>query len=344
MAQSIGSHRKDEHLFLAEKYFKNAATADFQGVRLLHNALPETSVDAVDVATGAPFGWQWPFYINAMTGGSPTTGKYNAELGTLAKNAHLAIASGSQAVALREPALVESFTVLRRNDPTGFILANLGAGHDWHAAQQAVAMLEANALELHLNAAQELIMPEGERDFRWLDNIADVVAHSSVPVVVKEVGFGMTATTISQLEKAGVAYIDVAGRGGTNFAQIENARRPRRDYAMLQDFGQSTVESLLEAQGASATMMATGGVRTPLDIVKALRLGAAAVGVSGQILHWLVQESPVAAATHLAQWQQQLPELFALFGARNTASLANVPVVLSPSLENYRQQRGLAHP
>lgn len=170
MTQSLGSHRKDEHVILAEKYYTETATAGFADVRLIHTALPEVDLRHVTV-TPTLFGWHWPFFINAMTGGSPQTGRYNAALGRLAAGADLAIASGSQSVALREPALAPTFTVLRENHPAGFILANLGAGHPWADAQAAIAMLAANALELHVNSVQELVMPEGDRDLRWLANI-----------------------------------------------------------------------------------------------------------------------------------------------------------------------------
>jgi isopentenyl-diphosphate delta-isomerase len=341
MTQSLGSHRKDEHVILAEKYYTETATAGFADVRLIHTALPEVDLRHVSV-TPTVFGWHWPFFINAMTGGSPQTGRYNAALGRLAAGADLAIASGSQSVALREPALVPTFTVLRENHPAGFILANLGAGHPWADAQAAIAMLAANALELHVNSVQELVMPEGDRDLRWLANIGDIVAQSPVPVIVKEIGNGMSAATVARLQSVGVKYIDVGGRGGTNFVTIENTRRPARDYGYLEGFGQTTVESLLETQGL--TRIATGGIRNPLDILKALRLGASAVGVSGQVLHWLIQEGEPATAAHLASWQGQLPQVLGVLGASNLAELTQVPVVLSPTLESYVRQRGLMLP
>ncbi|WP_461214323.1 type 2 isopentenyl-diphosphate Delta-isomerase [Lacticaseibacillus sp. GG6-2] len=339
MTESLQSHRKDEHLFLAEKFYKAQAAAGFDQVRLLHDPLPEMTVAEVDVRPQI-LGWQWPFYINAMTGGSKQTGAYNARLGRLAHALHLPIASGSQSVALREPALVDTFLPLRRENPDGFVLANLGGGATWQQAQDAISMLDANALEIHLNAVQEAVMPEGDRDFRWLDHIQDIVAHVDVPVIVKEVGAGMTREAIAQLVAVGVAYIDVGGRGGTNFAQIENARTQAPELlADLQGFGQSTVESLLEAQGSSATILATGGVRTVWDMLKALRLGASAVGVSGQVLHWLIQDGDAATQAHLEGWQEQLPILMAMLGAKDFAALRKVPVILSAELQNYAHQR-----
>lgn len=344
MTESQQSHRKDEHVFLAEKYFQPQAQAGFDQVRLVHTPLPETAVAQVALAP-ALFDWQWPFFINAMTGGSTQTGAINASLGRIAHACHLPLASGSQSVALREPDLIPTFTALRQADPDGFILANVGAGATWQQAQTAVAMLDANALQIHVNAIQEAVMPEGDRDFRWLDAIAAIVAHSDVPVIVKEVGNGMSKEALAQLAQIGVAYVDLGGRGGTNFAQIENARRAEPTaWSALADFGQSTVESLLEAQDSALTVIATGGVRAPLDIVKALRLGASAVGISGQVLHWLIQEGEAFAQAQLTAWQAALPVLFAALGASDLASLRQVPVVLAPSLLNYANQRQLKLP
>lgn len=343
MSQSIQSHRKDEHVFLAEKFFQDQAAAGFDQVRLLHDPLPETAVADVLVAPGL-FNWQWPFFINAMTGGSKQTGAYNQQLAAIAAHTGLAMATGSQAVALKEPALASTFSVVRETNPTGFLLANIGADKTVAQAQAAIAMIGADALEIHLNAVQEIVMPEGDRDFHWLKQIKALVEAVAVPVIVKEVGFGMTREALAKLKTAGVRYVDVGGRGGTNFARIEGVRRQGDEFAMLADFGQSTVESLLEAGASGLTILATGGVRSPWDVLKALRLGASAVGISGLALHWLIQEGPAAAEAHIKQWQAMLPALMAMLGAQDVKALQHVPVVLAPALASYAQQRGLALP
>jgi len=338
--QSQQSHRKDEHVFLAEKYYHADSKAGFDQVRFIHTALPEM---AVADATLKPdiFDWQWPVYINAMTGGSTQTGQLNQQLAQIAHKLGIAIASGSQSIALKDPSVVETFTTLRRHNPDGFILANLGAGHNWSDAAAAIAMLDANALEIHLNVAQELVMPEGDRDFRWLDDLATIVAKSPIPVIVKEVGFGMSRETLLQLHSIGVQYVDVAGRGGTNFAQIENTRRPERDFDYLANWGQTTVESLLEAHSVPLTALATGGVHNPLDALTALRLGAAAVGMSGQVLHWLLQDGVDGAEAALSNFLNQLQSLMTLVGAKNLSELKTKPITYSPTLQSYMQQRNL---
>lgn len=341
---SIHSHRKDEHVFLAEKFYQSQDYNDFDEIRFVHQSLPEIDINEVSIAT--TFGqqnWDCPFYINAMTGGSQQTGKINGQLAQIAQIANLPMATGSQSVAIKEPSLSDSFRIVRQYNHDGFVIGNIGAGNSLKTAQEAVKMLQANALEVHLNAAQEIVMPEGDRSFKWLDGLKDIVTNLSVPVIVKEVGFGMSRETIQQLDEIGVQAIDVSGRGGTNFVTIENERRSDKAYDYLSDWGQSTVESLLEATACqpNAQILASGGIRTPLDIVKALRLGADAVGISGEILHYLIKNGPTKTTALLIGWQEQIQAIFALLGAHNIQELRQKPIILSPELRHYCAERHL---
>jgi isopentenyl-diphosphate delta-isomerase len=152
-------------------------------------------------------------------------------------------------------------------------------------AKDAISMLKANALAIHVNSIQELVMAEGDRDFsKWLTNIEAIVKGVDVPVIVKEVGYGMHLQTIEALINIGVKYIDLSGKGGTNFTHIESARKGEKD-SPFKDFGLSAVESLLIApQQADVTYFASGGVRNGVDIVKALALNAQAVGMARYFL------------------------------------------------------------
>ncbi|KRL85434.1 type 2 isopentenyl-diphosphate Delta-isomerase [Lacticaseibacillus pantheris] len=349
--QSVQSHRKDEHVFLAEKFFQEHATAGFGDVRFIRPALPELAVDDVDIRQNiAGQQWQWPVLINAMTGGSPATGKINAELGTIAARTGLAVASGSESILASEPDQAATFTPLRAANPDGIVIANVGADKSPAVAQQAVNALGANMLEVHLNAVQELVMPEGGREFYWINNIARIQAAVSVPVIVKEVGAGMRSDDFARLSRLGVPFVDVGGRGGTDFAQIENVRSHQQhagDFTDLFTFGQTTVESLLEAQSDDADTLqlwATGGIRSALDVVVALRLGAQVVGIAGLVLHWLTRGDLDTTVTRLQQLLTEVRGIMALLGARNLTELRTVPVVLSPTLRNYIEQRGLTMP
>ncbi|RZH79778.1 type 2 isopentenyl-diphosphate Delta-isomerase, partial [Staphylococcus aureus] len=151
--------------------------------------------------------------------------------------------------ALRNHKMASSFDIVRKTNPEGIIFSNVGADVPADLAKQSVEMLQANALQVHVNSPQELVMPEGNRTFsNWMENLSEIVQTVDVPVIVKEVGFGMSRELIQDLKEIGVRYVDVSGRGGTNFVNIENERRQLKDMSYLQNWGQSTVESLLESK------------------------------------------------------------------------------------------------
>lgn len=343
-ARSVQSHRKDEHLFLAEKFFTQTSQAGFEHLRLIHQSLPELRLADVDLTTQvAGFTLPVPLYINAMTGGSDQAQKMNASLAQIAAALHIPMATGSLSIALKEPDTATSFAVTRKQDAQGLLFANLGADVTVAQAQQAIDVLHADALQLHLNAPQELVMPEGDNNFHWLANLQTLRQQITVPIIVKEVGFGMSQETLAKLVAIGIDTVDVSGRGGTNFIQIENERRHQHDYSYLADWGQSTVESLLESQAyqKQLTILASGGIRTPLEALKALRLGAHAVGMSGTILHALQHNDVTTVIAWLQDWCQQLRGLFALLGCADLATLRHAPMVLDQTLMNYCQQRQL---
>ena len=340
--KDIQSHRKDEHVSLAEHFYQPQSEAGFQHIRLLPNALPEINQKQVSLNSqmGGIF-TDFPFYIEAMTGGSAYTGKLNASLARIAKATHLPMAVGSQSIALREPSLRETFQIVREINSDGLIIANIGANHSPVAAQEAVDMIQADLLEVHVNAIQEMIMPEGDREFNWLQNIGEIVKHVSVPVIVKEVGFGMTKEAMQSLQAVGVQFINVAGHGGTNFAKIENARRHDKAYDYLQDLGLTTVESLLESQALqdSLTIYACGGIRTPLDMVKGFALGTNMIGIAGTVLHSLLRNGENDTITLITNWQTQLKDLLTIQGAQTIQQLNAKNLIFDESLSHYCRQR-----
>lgn len=341
--ESQQAQRKNEHLSLSEKdYALNHRHDFFDDVQLVPNALPEMAV--ADVHPGvkiAGIDLKWPFYIEAMTGGSKQTGRVNQQLGKIAHDKGLAIATGSMSIIFKEPAAANSFLTLREADPDGVVFANLGAHATPKQAQQAIDLINADALEIHINAAQELVMPEGAREFHWLDNIARIVDSLTVPVIVKEVGFGMSQDTIKQLLNVGVSWINASGRGGTNFARIENRRNHKLDLSDLENWGLTTPQTLIEAQKTAAQVIASGGITRPLDVVKAGVLGAKAAGVAGFFLHQLISDGPEKLAAVIDQWQEELPRLLTLLGCRSFQDLRRVDYVLHQELWEYAQQRHL---
>lgn len=344
--ESRQAQRKNEHLSLATKYYDHAhVDHPFDAVRLIHTALPEAAVSDVDLSVEMAPGVTLaaPFYIEAMTGGSDQAKEINRQLSQLAAKYHLAMATGSVSVALREPRYRDSFRVVRTTNPGGTVIANLSASTSVEQAQAAIDLLSADAIELHLNAAQELVMPEGDRNFYWRNNIKRLVQDLDVPVIVKEVGFGMCQGDVVKLTNVGAAAINISGRGGTNFAMIENRRNNRQDFSEIAGWGQTTPEALLEAHAAKVNtpIIASGGITSPLDVVKAGALGARAVGVAGYFLNVLVKEGYDALDQTINEWLTALPRLMTLLGAKQFTALQNTKYVLSRDLYDYARQRKL---
>lgn len=343
--KTIHQHRKDEHLSLAIKYWREernqTAGLTFSDVRLVPNTLPESAVSDVDLSTEfLNQKFKFPFYIEAITGGTERTDKINLQFAEIAQNQQLALAVGSQSIALKFPELAGGFKQVRKKNPNGFLFANLGAGHSLEHAKQAVDMIEADALEIHVNTAQELPMDEGDRAFYWLENINEIATKLEVPVVVKEVGFGISQKTFKQLSETAVSAINVGGAGGTNFAWIE--RKRGKNNFNLDDYGFSTIESLLEAKFAAypKSLIATGGISSAQDIFKSLILGATLASSAGFILSTLMQSGQEALDEMLTSWKKDLEKLYALTGSKETDDLGKVELLYSGRVSNFVQQRG----
>ena len=281
------SKRKDDHVALALQQ-EIQQTNDFSLMRYVHRGLVRMNYSDVNTETTyLARRFALPFYINAMTGGSLKTMETNRKLALIAKKYDLAMAVGSQHAALDDESLVPSYRIVRETYPEGFLIGNVSANATVDQALRAVSMIDANALGIHINVAQELTMDEGDRDFSdWESNIAAIVKAVDVPVIVKEVGFGMSHETVSRLLACGVAHVDVSGHGGTNFIWIENTRSKQQRFDYLADWGISTVESVLMTKSLqkNVEILASGGVKTPLDVMKLCTLGVKAVGISGQFL------------------------------------------------------------
>lgn len=347
VSQIYGS-RKDDHVRLAvAQHHQRRAGNQFDEVGFVHQALAGTAESAVSLATElAGTHWPVPLYINAMTGGSARTGEVNRGLAIAAREAGVPIASGSMSAYLADPAVAPTYRVLREENPDGFVLANVNANATPEMARRAIDLIAADALQIHVNTIQEIVMPEGDRDFSaWPRQIAALVAGVDVPVIVKEVGFGMSRATVARLADLGVSIVDVSGRGGTDFATIENARRPREDFAYLAGWGQSAVASLIDAVPVAAergvALLGSGGVRNPLDVVRALALGAKAVGASGHFLSILEDEGVDALVTTLTGWLTQIRQLMVVLGAHTVADLTATDVLLTGELAEFSRLRGI---
>lgn len=333
--------RKEDHLRLAaEQQAEGPRRNDFDDVEFLHHALGGIDAQRVDLSTSVgPWTWNAPLYINGMTGGTEHAGRINRALAVAAARTGVPMASGSVGIAVDDPSTAASFRVIREENPDGFVMANLGVGRPADHARAAVDLLAADALQVHVNAVQETVMPEGSRDFSgWLRSLEATVAASPVPVIVKEVGFGLSARTLLRLREIGVQIADVAGSGGTDFARVEAARRPG-GYDDLVGFGQSAPACLLDAP-AFGSLLASGGVRGPLDVVRSLALGARAAGAAGPFLAAAMRGAEAAVET-ISGWLVRVRELMALLGAATPAEMNHTDVLIRGRLREYAQLRGV---
>ena len=341
MAQHI--NRKDEHVELAEAFYHERISDHFDAIKFVHHSFPTVNHSNVSLAThfgGMDF--TAPFFINGMTGGSDKTYSINQDLATVARETGLAMASGSVSAGIKHPETASSFEIIRQTNPNGKIFANLGPEHPLENYLRAIEILKADALQIHVNAPQELVMPEGERTFdTWLTNIEKTVRSVGVPVIVKEVGFGMSRQTITQLQQAGVKTIDVSGNGGTNFLKIENARREHHEFAFAEDWGQSTALSLLEGSSldSSPELIASGGIRNPYDIVKSLALGAKAAGLSGHFLHLVLNKGVDETVAEVERWKNSIQTMMTLLSAETVADLSQTDVVFIDPIKTWCEAR-----
>ncbi|RBP89578.1 isopentenyl-diphosphate delta-isomerase [Cytobacillus firmus] len=338
------SKRKWDHIQHALATGQNSNTG-LEDIAFIHQSLPDAFLDQADLGTSiGELSLSSPIFINAMTGGGgERTVQINRDLALAARSTGLAMAVGSQMSALKDPGEAESYRVARRENPSGIIFGNLGSEATIDQAKAAVDMIEADALQIHLNVVQELTMPEGDRDFRGaLKRIENIVSHSEVPVVVKEVGFGINKETVSMLASAGVTAIDIGGFGGTNFSRIENARRDRL-LTFFNEWGIPTAVSIAEAAslGKDIAVIASGGIQTSHEIAKAIALGAGAAGMAGYFLKVLMKEGLEALIEEINNMNTELKVIMTALGAANIAQLQQSPIIITERTHHWLNERGI---
>jgi len=297
-SDSDHSLRKSEHLNinLNHNVQSREITTGFENYYFIHQALPELDAYLIDLSTKL-FNKRLkvPVIISAMTGGTAEAQRINENLARAAQAVGVGMGVGSQRAALDDPQLVQSYQV-RHMAPDILLFANLGAvqlnyGYGTEHCRRAVEMIEADALVLHLNPLQEALQPGGNTDFSGLlSKIERVCGELNVPVLIKEVGWGISESVARQLARAGVAGIEVAGAGGTVWSEVERLRVGNKVSQNLTDafasWGIPTAESIkMVRRGAPGLpLIASGGIRHGLDIAKAIALGADAVGLAAPLL------------------------------------------------------------
>nr|WP_033365114.1 type 2 isopentenyl-diphosphate Delta-isomerase [Mastigocladopsis repens] len=286
--------RKADHIriCLEEDVQFHQTTNGLERYRFTHCCLPELNLDEIDISTtflGKQLGA--PLLISSMTGGTEQAGIINYRLAEVAQHYKIAMGVGSQRVAVEKPQVADTFAV-RKYAPDVLLFANLGAvqlnyNYGLDECLRIIDIVEADALILHLNPLQECIQPRGDKNFKGLlDKIANLCFKLTVPVIVKEVGNGISSAMAEKLIAAGVKAIDVAGAGGTSWAKVESERAEstlqRRLGRTFADWGLPTAECItsIRAIAPDVPLIASGGLRHGLDIAKALALGADIAGLA----------------------------------------------------------------
>lgn len=327
------NQRKADHINInLQKDVASALTSGLEKYRFIHQALPELSLEEVDLSQTL-FGatQRVPLLVSSMTGGTEQAARINHNLALAAQEVGLAMGVGSQRAALKNPDVADTFRV-RSTAPDILLFANLGAvqlnyGYSIDECRQAVEMIDANALILHLNPLQEALQPEGDGNFSGLaGKIESIKTKLSVPLIVKEVGWGISPQTARLLYNAGVDAIDVAGAGGTSWSQVEMYRIKDPYHAQTAgafvDWGNPTAESVLTTCQVfkDRPVFASGGLKNGIDIAKCLALGASLGGMAGVFLK-AADQSPEIAVNSMKMIADQVKIAMFACGAGSLAEL-----------------------
>ena len=335
---STNETRKYDHLTIClekDVQFREKTTG-FERFSFVHQALPELDFDEIDLSCcllGRKL--SAPFFISSMTGGTKLGAKINRNLARAAQELNLGMAVGSQRAALEDPALRYSYQV-REVAPDIVLMGNLGAvqlnnGFGPEKCVAAVEMIEADGLFLHLNPMHEANQMGGNVNFRNLiPRITEVCQASSFPVFLKEIGNGISREVISKVKRIGISGIEISGAGGTSWAKVEKYRStgvPRAVAATFEEWGIPTADSLriVREEASDLTVIASGGIRTGIDMAKALALGADLIGVAMPLLRPAL-DSVEAVKSEIERFLKELRITMLCVGARDLAALRDVPL------------------
>jgi len=338
------SERKLEHLMICancDVEYREKRTG-FEDIEMVHRALPEVDKEEIDISVDF-FGKKMdaPLIISAITGGHHASIKINEKLARAAQKHNIGMGVGSQRAAVENKELIPTYSVVRENAPSAFVIGNIGAPQIEYA-QKAAQMIDADALAIHLNPLQEAIQPEGDIDARgYLDSIKETVKIVGMPVIAKETGAGISKIDAIALENAGVAAIDVAGSGGTSWAAVETYRAKDGYIGNLYwDWGIPTAVSTVEVcEAVNIPVISSGGIRSGLDAAKALALGADAVGIALPLLKE-AYISHEAVEAKIERFKESLKVAMFLVGASNIKELRKCDLVIGGKIGEWLRERG----
>jgi len=332
--------RKSDHINInLEQDVRSGLSTGLERYHFVHNALPELDLHAIDTSLTL-FGKKLaaPILVSSMTGGTEQAREINQRLAEVAEQFNIAMGVGSQRAALENPQFISTYSIARKVAPNILLFANLGAvqlnyGFGLDECRRAVDMLQADALFLHLNPLQEAVQAGGDTNFAGLARkITSVCEKIGVPVIAKEVGWGISPQTAKVLVECGVSAIDVAGAGGTSWSQVEMYRAPdeftRKLAATFINWGIPTATSIINVKNVAPgmTIFASGGLKDGMDIAKCIALGATIGGFAGQFLKAAaISTNQIAELVKLTE-KQILVSMFGA-GAADLNSLRHIELL-----------------
>lgn len=347
--------RKQMHIKIClEENVKSDISTGFENVRLVHRALPEIDLDEVSIKTKL-FGKKLagPLIISAMTGGTDWAKKINKTLAEAAHKLEIGIGVGSQRIAVEKPETEATFKIVRETAPNTLVMGNVGCpqisqGWGVHEAQQCIDMIDADALAIHMNPLQEAVQVSGETEYKGvLGGIKEIVNEIGVPIIMKETGCGIAKEESIKLEKVGVKGLEISGTGGTSWAAVEHhiARKVGKKEQevlgkALWNWGIPTAISVVETSSSTKLkIIASGGIRTGVEMAKAITLGADAVGIALPLLKKAVL-GPEALREHIRSILNEFRVVMFLTGAKKVDDLKRAPAIILGKTAEWLRLRG----
>lgn len=325
--------RKKDHVDITVNQDVNyRQPTGFEQYQFVHNSLPEVNFD--EVRTEVSFlgrTFSFPLFISSMTGGYTEAGAVNAVIAEFCEAHNLPFGVGSQRAMLENAEETSSFSIVRQKAPSAFIAANIGGaqlvgGLSKKNTKILVESIEADAVIVHLNPLQELMQPEGDRNFKGIsEGISQLVNQVSIPVIVKETGAGISGQMAKRLLDLGVSVIDIAGAGGTSWAKVENKRKSTNPENAFDEWGNPTLTCLKEVKllknEYDFEIIASGGIRSSFDILKSLCLGADFAAAAQPIIKAVVNHGYDGLEELIEQWQYQAKTIMTLIGIERLEEL-----------------------
>jgi isopentenyl-diphosphate delta-isomerase len=332
--------RKADHLRIClrkRRYTVETGSTWLDEIRLVHRSLPEMNAADIDTTVmflGRPI--SMPIFISSMTGGSAGGFRANKNLAQVAQEAGIPVGLGSIRILFRNPEVIEHF-LLRPLAPDVPIFANIGGVQlrtdNFEPLVELIKRLEVDGLAVHLNVGQELVQPEGDSSFFGvLNGIERLCEACPVPVIAKETGFGINPAEAKSLLAAGVQYVDVAGRGGTNWAKVEAYRLPKESRGVaneLESWGTPTALLLAATRAFDGSILASGGIRSGMDVAKSIALGAVAAGLALPFIRAVARGGVEAGVAVAERIRDVLHTAMLLTGSRTVADLRSAQVLES---------------